>query len=247
LRIDSPGGSAVASETIWREVLRARERGKPVIASMGDTAASGGYYIAAPADKIVAEPATVTGSIGVLAGKLVVAGLFRKLGISVDSEQRGANAGMFSATQDFSPEEWQRLEGFLDETYRGFKQHVAAGRHLSPDAVEAVAKGRVWSGEDARAKGLVDELGGYDTAFRLAKEAAQIPADAPFKIVVYPHDKDTLDRLADRLFDRDRDGGGERSASIERVLGGLRAVAGQIDAWSGEAGVLRMPPIGELR
>jgi protease-4 len=247
LRIDSPGGSAVASETIWREVLRARERGKPVIASMGDTAASGGYYIAAPADKIVAEPATITGSIGVLAGKLVVAGLFRKIGISVDSEQRGANAGMFSATQDFSPAEWQRLESFLDETYRGFKQHVAAGRHLSADAVEAVAKGRVWSGEDAKAKGLVDELGGYDTAFRLAKEAAQIPADGPFKIVVYPHEKDTLDRLADRLLDKDSDSNSGGSATVERVLGGLRAVAGQIDAWYGDSGLLRMPPIGELR
>jgi len=247
LRIDSPGGSAIASETIWREVSRARERGKPVIASMGDTAASGGYYIAAPANKIVAEPATITGSIGVLAGKLIVSGLFRKLGIDVDSVQRGANAGMFSATQDFSPEEWQRLQGFLDETYRGFKQHVAAGRHLSDDAVEAVAKGRVWTGEDAKAKGLVDELGGYDAAFRLAKEAAQIPPDAPFRVVVYPKRKDALDRLADRLLDHDSDGNSTRATVAERVLTGLRAVAGEIDAWSGDAGLLRMPPIGELR
>jgi protease-4 len=247
LRIDSPGGSAIASETIWREVLRARERGKPVIASMGDTAASGGYYIAAPADKIVAEPATITGSIGVLAGKLVVAGLFRKLGVSMDAAERGANAGMYSLTQDFTPEQWQRLEGFLDETYRGFKQHVAAGRHLSADAVEAVAKGRVWTGAEAKAKGLVDELGGYDAAFRLAKEAAQLPADSPFKVVVYPREKDTLDVLADRLLGKDSDSGGEGSAAIEHVLGGLRAVAGQIDAWSGDAGVLRMAPLGELR
>src|SRR5437660_2011266 len=102
-RIDSPGGSAVASETIWREVGRARERGKPVIVSMGDTAGSGGYYIAAPADKIVAEPATLTGSIGVLAGKFVLAGLMQKLGITDDSAQRGANAAMFSSFEDFSP------------------------------------------------------------------------------------------------------------------------------------------------
>ena len=247
LRIDSPGGSAIASETIWREVLRARERGKPVVASMGDTAASGGYYIAAPANKIVAEPATLTGSIGVLAGKLVVSGLFKKLGVSIDSVQRGENAGMYSLTNDFTAEEWQRLERFLDETYSGFKRHVAAGRHLSEDAVEAVAKGRVWSGEDAKAKGLVDELGGYDAAFRLAKEAAQIPDDAPFKVVVYPHAKDTLEVLADRLLDKNPEGNGEGSAAVERVLGGLRAVAGQIDAWSGEAAVLRMPAVGELR
>lgn len=247
LRIDSPGGSAVASETIWREVLRARERGKPVIASMGDTAASGGYYIAAPADKIVAEPATITGSIGVLAGKLVVGGLFRKLGISMDSAERGANAGMYSLTQDFTPEQRQRLEGFLDETYRGFKHHVAAGRHLSEDAVEAVAKGRVWTGADAKAKGLVDELGGYDAAFRLAKEAAQIPADSPFKIVTYPREKDTLEMISDRLLDKDSDSSGESSAAVERILGGLRAIAGQLDAWTGDAGLLRMPPIGELR
>lgn len=247
LRIDSPGGSAVASETIWREVQRARERGKPVIASMGDTAASGGYYIAAPANKIVAEPATITGSIGVLAGKLVVGGLFRKLGISMDSAQRGTNAGMYSLTEDFSPEEWQRLEGFLDETYRGFKQHVAAGRQLSADAVEAIAKGRVWSGEEAKERGLVDELGGYDTAFRLAKEAAQIAPDAPFKVTVFPHEKDTLEKLTDRLLDRDSDSNNGGTTAAGRVLAGLRAIAGEIGAWSGEAALLRMPPIGELR
>jgi protease-4 len=165
----------------------------------------------------------------------------------MDSAERGANAGMYSLTQDFSPEEWQRLGGFLDETYRGFKQHVAAGRQLSPDAVEAIAKGRVWSGEDAKEKGLVDELGGYDAAFRLAKEAAQIPPDAPFKIAVYPQEKDTLDKLADRLFDRDSENNSGASTATERVLAGLRAIAGEIDAWSGEAVLLRMPPIGELR
>src|SRR5439155_12841498 len=125
-RIDSPGGSAVASETIWREVVRAKEHGKPVIVSMGEVAGSGGYYVAAPADKIVAQPATLTGSIGVLAGKLVIAGLLQKIGVSVDTAERGANAGMFSAMQDFSPEARQRLDAFLDQTYRGFKEHVAA-------------------------------------------------------------------------------------------------------------------------
>ncbi|MBV9969231.1 MAG: signal peptide peptidase SppA, partial [Xanthobacteraceae bacterium] len=189
LRIDSPGGSATASETIWREVVRARERGKPVIVSMGDVAASGGYYIAAPADKIVAQPATVTGSIGVVAGKIVVAGLLDKLGVTTDSAQRGANAGMFSSTRDFTPEGKGRLDAFLDHTYAGFKAHVAAGRHLSDEAVEAIAKGRVWSGEEAKAKGLVDALGGYPAALALAREAAKIPEGAPYRLVVYPKEK----------------------------------------------------------
>src|SRR5271170_529411 len=159
-RIDSPGGSAVASETIWREVARVRDRGKPVIVSMGDVAGSGGYYIAAPADKIVAEPATLTGSIGVLAGKLVIAGLLHKLGITADSAQRGTNAAMFSVFEDFSPAAHQRLDASLDETYRGFKERVGAGRHLSEEQVEAAAKGRVWTGEEAMENGLVDALGG---------------------------------------------------------------------------------------
>src|SRR6476646_9685918 len=125
--------SAIASESIWREVVRARERGKPVIVSMGDVAGSGGYYVAAPADKIVAEPATLTGSIGVLAGKLVVADLLHKLGITDDSAQAGTNATMFSVFADFSPAARERLDTFLDAIYRGFKAHVAAGRHLSEE------------------------------------------------------------------------------------------------------------------
>ena len=163
-RIDSPGGSAVASETIWREVARAREHGKPVVVSMGDVAGSGGYYIAAPADKIVAQPATLTGSIGVLAGKLVVTGLLDKFGVTSEAVQRGANAAMFSPFVDFSPVARAQLDAFLDQTYRGFKERVASGRHMSADQVEAVAKGRVWTGEEARERGLVDALGGYDAA-----------------------------------------------------------------------------------
>src|SRR5215470_716888 len=153
-RVDSPGGSVVASESIWREVVFARERGKPVVVSMGDVAGSGGYYVAAAADKIVAEPATLTGSIGVLAGKLVVSDLFRKLGMSTDSAQIGANASMYSSTSEFSVRAHSRLEAFLDQTYKGFKDHVATGRHMTPQEVEAVAKGRVWSGQDARRHGL---------------------------------------------------------------------------------------------
>ena len=204
-RVDSPGGSVVASETIWRDVVFARERGKPVIVSMGDVAGSGGYYVAAPADKIVAEPATLTGSIGVLAGKLVVADLLKKIGISTNSAQVGANAAMFSATSEFSPFARSRLEAFLDATYQGFKDHVASGRHMTPDAVEAVAKGRVWSGEEAKARGLVDALGGYDVALRLAREAAHIPADESIQLTVFPREEGPVQFLYDRLTGKERD------------------------------------------
>jgi protease IV len=248
-RIDSPGGSAVASETIWREVVRARERGKPVIVSMGDAAGSGGYYVAAPADKIVAQPATLTGSIGVLAGKLVVTHLLNKIGVTTDSAERGANSGMFSTFRDFSPAERQRLDAFLDLTYRGFKQHVAAGRHLSEDAVEAVAKGRVWSGEEAKAKGLVDALGGYAVALQLAREAAGLAADAPVKLVVYPREKSTAELIFDRLFDdsRDTDGAPAPSSATLRAWTALSAVAAGLDDLFGDPGILRMPPLGDIR
>lgn len=245
-RIDSPGGSATASETIWREVERARERGKPVVVSMGDVAASGGYYVAAPADKIVAEPATITGSIGVLAGKLVFAELMKKLGITTDTAERGANSGMFSVTSDFSPNGRARLDHLLDTTYAGFKNRVAAGRHMSADAVEAVAKGRVWSGEDAKAKGLIDELGGYAVALRLAKEAAKLPADAPVEVVVYPRERGFV-ALLERWFDNDDEAGGAVSATLERGLAVYRSLTAAVDAVTADGGLLRMPWTGDIR
>ena len=250
-RIDSPGGSAVASESIWREVVRARERGKPVIVSMGDTAGSGGYYIAAPADKIVAEPATLTGSIGVVAGKLVITELLNKLRVNVETIERGANSGMFSALRDFSPAERQRLDAFLDQTYRGFKAHVAAGRHLSDEAVEAVAKGRVWSGEDAKKNGLVDELGGYAVALRLAREAAKLSPDAPIKLVTFPHQKSTAEIIFDQLLERERDSDAAPSGTLGRAWTALAALTSPLDLLLGgvleDPGVLRMPPLGEIR
>jgi protease IV len=242
-RIDSPGGSATASETIWRNVEEAQHDGKPVIVSMGDVAASGGYYVAAPADKIVAEPATLTGSIGVLAGKIVLGGLMEKLGITSDSAQRGANAGMFSATDDFSPGALERLNAELDDTYAGFKNRVATGRHLSADAVEAVAKGRVWSGEDAKVKGLVDALGGYETALSLAREAAKLPDDAPINVVVYPRERGLLAALRKRLQGDDSNS----PSAFARGLAALRAMVAVAGAAFDDPDLLRMPPIGELR
>ena len=248
-RIDSPGGSVVASESIWREVVFARERGKPVVVSMGDVAGSGGYYVAAAADKIVAEPSTLTGSIGVLAGKLVVSDLFRKLGMSTDSAQVGANAAMYSSTSEFSRRAHSRLEAFLDETYKGFKDHVASGRHMTQEEVEEVARGRVWSGEDAKARGLVDELGGSAVALRLAKEAAKLAPDAAVKLTVFPREKEPFEIVFDRLVGKERDGDepGASSQSIERSLKAAQPLLQRLETLLDNSGVLTMPAIGPVR
>lgn len=246
-RIDSRGGSVVASETIWREVAAARAGGKPVIVSMGDVAGSGGYYIAVPADKIVAEPATLTGSIGVLAGKLVVADLLKKIGVSTDSAQFGANAAMLSATSDFSPLARSRFEALLDATYRGFKNHVAAGRHMSQDAVEAVAQGRVWTGEEAQARGLVDALGGYATALRLAREAARIPADAPVELTVFPRERGLAERIYDRLTGQRPEDAGVGAGALGRGIELLQPLVQRLEAIVEAPGILTMPPIGPPR
>jgi protease-4 len=179
LRIESPGGSALASEVIWREVWRLRESGKPVVASMGDVAASGGYYIASPAEVIVALPATLTGSIGVSAGKLVVDGLLERVGVNTGSVQRGARALMYSPRRGFSEDERARFATTIDAIYDDFVEKVAAGRKRPVAEIEAVARGRVWTGRDALEAGLVDELGALRDAVRIARERADLPQDAP--------------------------------------------------------------------
>ncbi|MBV8738842.1 MAG: signal peptide peptidase SppA [Alphaproteobacteria bacterium] len=247
-RIDSPGGSVVASETIWHDVVYARERGKPVIVSMGDVAGSGGYYVAAPADKIVAEPATLTGSIGVLAGKLVIADLLKKIGVSTDAAQFGVNAGMFSATSNFSPLAHARLQAFLDASYKGFKEHVAAGRHMSADAVEAVAQGRVWTGEEAKVKGLVDALGGYGVALRLAKEVANIPADSPVELTVFPRQQGIVAYLYERLTGTQHDDDNSAGANaLGRAFEAAQPLVAQAAAALDNSNILLMSPLTQPR
>lgn len=185
VHIDSPGGSAVASETIWREVCRVREAGKPVIASMGQTAASGGYYIACPADVIVALPSTLTGSIGVFGGKMVVRDLLDRLGLTTGTISYGARAQMYSARRGFSDDERQRLAATLDAVYDDFVAKVAQGRDRPVDAIEAIARGRVWTGSDALRLGLVDELGGLHDAVRIARRRAGLPDDAALRPAVH--------------------------------------------------------------
>ena len=186
LRVDSPGGSVSASETIWREVKKARERGKPVVASMGAVAASGGYYVSMGADAIVANPGTITGSIGVLTGKLVARDLKDRLGVGSDAVRTNANADAWSVNAPFTPEQHAQVEAEADLFYDDFVQRVAQGRHLSVEAVEAVARGRIWTGADALDHGLVDELGGLRAAVRRAKVLAGLDEDAKVRLVGYP-------------------------------------------------------------
>ncbi|MGH8874049.1 MAG: signal peptide peptidase SppA [Acidimicrobiia bacterium] len=183
-RIDSPGGSAVASDVIWREIHRAREAGKPVVATMSDVAASGGYWAATACARIVAQPGTITGSIGVVAGKLVTRRAWGRLGVSWDELHLGENATFHTPDYDWSETERARLDAYLDRVYDDFVGRVAEARSMRPEQVEEVARGRVWSGRDAHRLGLVDDLGGMETALRLAREAAGM--DDSVKIVPYP-------------------------------------------------------------
>lgn len=198
LRIDSPGGELQASDDIWREVARLQET-KPVVVSMSDYAASGGYYMAAPADLIVAQPGTITGSIGVYGGKLNVLGLYRKLGLNVESVSRGKHAGMMSPFRDFTEEEAIRFRSDMEDGYRMFLDRVAEGRGVTVEEADSVGQGRVWSGRTAATLALVDTLGGFGVAFELARELAKIPENEEVMVDLYPKVQHPLfQRILDR-------------------------------------------------
>ena len=186
LRVDSPGGSVTGSETIWREVNRVRDGGKPVVASMGAVAASGGYYVSMGADAIVANAGTITGSIGVVTGKLVARELKDRIGVGSDSVRTNENADAWSIDKPFTDDQHGRVEAEADLVYTDFIERVAEGRKLSVEAVDAVARGRVWTGADALERGLVDELGGLRTAINRAKVLAGHDEDDDARIVSYP-------------------------------------------------------------
>ena len=181
LRVNSPGGSATASDTIWREVVRTRAAGKPVVVSMGDVAASGGYFISAPADVIVAQPGTITGSIGVIMGKPVLREMFGRAGVNSEVIASGENATMFSLARPFTEAEWDRINVWLDAIYADFTRKVSDGRRLPAERVHDLARGRVWSGADAVANGLADETGGMREAIAIARLRAGLPDDAPVR------------------------------------------------------------------
>jgi protease-4 len=186
LRVDSPGGSAFASDEIWRAVERLKEEDKPVIVSMGNVAASGGYYVAANADAIYANSTTITGSIGVYFGPMLsFEGLFDKVGVNTEIYTRGRHAAMYASSKAPDPGEFAAIDRMVGETYAQFKKRVEDGRKLSPEAVEAVARGRVWSGAAAHKNGLVDELGGFQQAIARARAEAGIADRQAVTLVTY--------------------------------------------------------------
>lgn len=197
-RIDSPGGSYVASDAIWREVAKAKKADKPVVVSMGNVAGSGGYFVAMNADKIVAQPGSITGSIGVLAGKFVTTEFWERLGITWDTAQVGENALIWGTGAEFTPDQWAKFQTWLDRIYEDFTAKVGEGRNMSQADVHAVAKGRIWTGEDAQSHGLVDELGGIKTAMHLVREALELEADASLNLVVFPKEKTLIEQVMEK-------------------------------------------------
>ncbi len=253
LRVDSPGGSYIGSDTVWRAVKRARDKGKPVIASMGKYGASGGYFVSMAADKIVALPATVTGSIGVFGGKVSTAELWEKLGIHWAQVGVGAHSGMWSQIYPFSPSAAARHSAVVDFIYRDFTEKVAADRALPKGRLDAVARGRVWSGEDALKAGLVDALGGFSVAVDLVREALELPADAPLNITVLPEPVSPLERIQKAIADgmplSQAFAGvfAAPSPSYDAVLRSLEPVIGDTSVFQPPAGVLQLPPFRVVR
>jgi protease-4 len=226
LRVDSGGGSVVASEVIRREVELAHGV-KPVVVSMSDVAASGGYWIASPADKIVADPNTITGSIGVLIGKMNVSGLYNLLGISTDYVATSDNATLFSSQQNFTPTQQEYIEKSMHETYNEFVKGVAEGRKMSVEAVDKIGKGRVWSGAQAKGLGLVDELGGADRAVEVAKQLAHIPANDSVRIVRLPEEKTFFEQLFEREKEQMRQSE-SLEATIQHILSTMEPVQARL-------------------
>jgi len=234
LRIDSPGGSAAASDAIWRELmLTKRERAdRPLVASMSDLAASGGYYVAMPAQVILAQPSTLTGSIGIFGGKVVTGGVYEKLGARIDSTSVGKHAEINSPARPYNAEELEKLKEQLQAFYDQFVEKVAESRHSTPEKIDAIAQGRVWTGRQAKQNGLVDQLGGLDAAIAVAKQRAKIPPDSSIELVVYPPRKSFYELVTEQF------SGSADSAAVAGWLNAnlskgevhvLRAVRGPLD------------------
>ena len=220
LRVDSPGGSSVASDVIWRELSITRDQNpsRPLIASMSDLAASGGYYISMPAQVIVAQPGTLTGSIGIFGGKVVVGDTLEKVGIATETVQSGRNANLSSPFDPFTPEQREKLMAYMQSFYDGFVRKAAESRHTTPEQIHAVAQGRVWTGRQARERGLVDELGGLDRAVVIAKARAGIPADEDVELVTFPPRRTLYEAIAEQF-------GSSSGGRLWTLLGGAEGRA----------------------
>ena len=186
IRVDSPGGSVTASESIHRAILKAREAGKYIVVSMGATAASGGYWIATAADRVVADATTITGSIGVLSGKVVFGPLSERLGVNWTELTTSRNGGMWSSTRPFNAREMQRIDAMLDEIYAAFLKHVGEGRNIPENKLDALARGRIWTGQTAKELGLVDELGGMRTGFDAIRAHLNLPEEQLLRVSQLP-------------------------------------------------------------
>ena len=241
LRIDSPGGSAAASDAIWRELMIARnERAdRPIIASMSDLAASGGYYIAMPAQVIVAQPSTLTGSIGIFGGKIVTGGIYEKLGAHIESTSIGKHAEINSPVRPYNASELQKLDEQLHSFYDQFIGKVAVSRHTTPEKIDGVAQGRVWTGQQAKEQGLVDALGGLDAAVAIAKQRAKLAADAEVELVVFPPRKSFYEILSNEL------GGSADRLAVDTWLS-TNLSKGELEALRLMRGPLTMFRRGEL-
>lgn len=249
LRVDSPGGSYIGSDTVHRAVKRAREAGKPVIATMGSYGASGGYFVSMAADKIVALPTTLTGSIGVFGGKFSTADLWGKLGINWARVSVGANAGMWSQIYPFSPSAAERHRATMDFVYRDFTQKVAADRSLPEGRLDAVARGRVWTGVDALEVGLVDALGGFSVASDLVRDALELSPGSPLNIIVLPEQQSPFELVREAIADGvplskvfARIFAKPEASSYDVILNSLKPFVGDISVFRPPAGVLQLPP-----
>lgn len=221
LRIDSPGGSTIASDVIWRELMLARAK-KPLVVSMSDLAASGGYYIAMPAHTIVAEPGTLTGSIGIFGGKFVTGGAFKKVGANVEGVSKGKFADINSPAHPYTKDEREKMEEQLQAFYDQFIEKVATSRKSTPEKIDAIAQGRVWTGRQARELGLVDELGGLGAAVRVARQHAKIPIDQDVDLVIYPPRRSLYELLFEGMNQSsssgDSSGAGLTTAAFLRMM-----------------------------
>jgi protease-4 len=228
VRVDSPGGSASASDAIWRELMitKTERADRPLVVSMSDLAASGGYYIAMPAQVIVAQPSTLTGSIGIFGGKFVTGGVYEKLGAKIESTSIGKHAEINGPARPYNAEELVKLQEQLQSFYDQFVEKVAESRHSTPEKIDALAQGRVWTGRQAKQNGLVDELGGLDRAVAVAKQRAKIAADSDVELVVYPPRKSFYELLSEQF-----SGSGDvaQSAAISAWLN-TNLSSGEIDA-----------------
>src|SRR5262245_48078418 len=242
LRVDSPGGSAAASDAVWRELMltRSEKPDRPLVVSMGDLAASGGYYIAMPAQVIVAQPSTLTGSIGIFGGKIVTGGVYGKLGANIESSSVGKNAEINSPVRPYNPSELKKLQEQLQAFYDQFVEKVADSRHTTPEKIDAIAQGRVWTGRQAKQNQLVDELGGLERAVAIAKQRAKIPADAEVEVVVYPARKSFYELLTEQFY-----GGSGDSMAVGAWLN-ANLTTNEIEALRVMRGPLSMFRRGEL-